>query len=579
MTRRSISGFFSDGRNAADIIAYSGSDVLSVTQFHRDVVRNAERLRTISCQRGVLAYADSYWAAVGILSLFHAGAAVAMLPSARLDGIGKFANPGDHIVVDRPIGQAESVLVLEPGTDTEVAPGDLASDNCVIDLFTSGSTAQPKLISKTLRQLECEAAIVEELFGANLPRLTRVQATVPHHHLYGLTFGLIWPLLAGRPFRREAHEVWETVFASNLANSVLVTSPAHLTRLAGFPQLRLEQRPALILSAGAALPVQAVHETEEILRRPPTEIFGSTETGAIAWRNWVDEAPLWSPLPGVKIGQQDDGRMLVTSPFITGDQPFIGADLIDLQPDQRFRALGRADDICKIEGKRISLSMIETHLLKIPGIIEAAAILLNEDRPRLGAVVKLDRDGKSELMTQGQFRFGQSLRRKLASQLDTASLPKRWRFVDQLPTRAMGKRRVADLQALFVGEASKKQRPAIDEPAIKAMRQGGEAAGSSHVELDLYISRDLPQLDGHFPDLPIVPGVALVDWAVRFTSRYLKLGDGVARALQVKFRRIVSPDTEVTLTLEHQASRHRLAFTYRQSEQILASGSFRVGSS
>ena len=80
----------------------------------------------------------------------------------------------------------------------------------------------------------------------------------------------------------------------------------------------------------------------------------------------------------------------------------------------------------------------------------------------------------------------------------------------------------------------------------------------------------------NIPGFPVVPGVALVDWAVRLAGRYLQIGDGVARALQVKFRRIVAPGNVITLVLEHHPARNRLAFTYRQGEQIFASGTFQA---
>ena len=582
MNRRSISSFFADDRAAGNMVAFAGSATISVAQFHRDVAWNVTRLRGVACRRGLLVCADTYWAAVGILALCQVGATVALPSSTEPQSIATLINPDDYLIADRMIGQAERVMILESGQESRGSLDHLDPDHCFVELFTSGSTAQPKRIEKTLRHLECEAAIIEELFAPILSAKARFHATVPYHHLYGLTFGLIWPLLAGRPFRRDAHEVWETVFASDLSDSVLVTSPAHLTRLAGFPALLPSQRPALILSAGAALPIKAAKETVEILQQQPTEIFGSTETGAIAWRSWTEEAPCWSPLPQVQVRQQSDDRIAITSPFIAGPQPFIGEDIIELQPDGRFHARGRADDICKIEGKRISLSTIEGHLLTLPGILEAAVILLEEDRPRLGAVVKLDDARAAELTKLGEFRFGRSLRRQLTARLDTASLPKRWRFVADLPHRAMGKRRTIDLRALFADavsndETQPNETQPNDEPAIWATRTAADQGGSARIDLDLYISRDLPQLDGHFPGLPIVPGVALVDWAARFAERYLHLGDGVARVLQVKFRRITSPDSLVTLTLEHQVPRNRLAFTYRLADLILASGSFQVG--
>jgi 3-hydroxymyristoyl/3-hydroxydecanoyl-(acyl carrier protein) dehydratase len=116
------------------------------------------------------------------------------------------------------------------------------------------------------------------------------------------------------------------------------------------------------------------------------------------------------------------------------------------------------------------------------------------------------------------------------------------------------------------------QRDRPDEPELRGQRKTEDG-----IELDLFIPTTLSHLEGHFPDLPIVPGVAQIDWAAKYTTRYLELGNGVAASLQVKFRRLMSPETLVTLVLSHQAERGRISFTYRRQDEILASGSFALG--
>jgi acyl-coenzyme A synthetase/AMP-(fatty) acid ligase len=580
MMQRSISGYFVEGRLPSDVVAFGGKSVIDVAQFQRDIAWNAARLRRVDCRRGWVAAADTYWGAVGILALFHAKAGVAMPPTHRLDGLVEDMQLGDLIVTDRQLAGIDDVLVLEPaprdiGQLNLALPGALDVDRCRIDLFTSGSTAKPKRVGKSLRQLECEAQVIEAFFAPQLPLATRIHATVPYQHLYGLTFGLIWPLLAGRPFNRQSHEIWETVFASALDEAVLISSPAHLTRLGGFSPIDDKQRPALILSAGAALPATAVADVATVLRQIPMEIFGSTETGAIASRSWEEIDAPWLPLPGVVVEQSVEGLLSVRSPFIAGGGPFMGEDRIAVQSDGRFRALGRVDDICKIEGKRISLSTVEHHLKQLPEIAEVAVLVLDGDWPRLGAVVKLQPRGQQELDKLGSYRFAQYLRRCLSRRLETAGLPKRWRFVAELPKQPLGKRRIADLQALFSDPAAPRA-ATWGEPEVRGNRPSVAAAGSPRLELDLYIDPNLPQLDGHFPDLPIVPGVALVDWATMFAARHLNIGDGIARSLQVKFRRLIMPGEIVTLVLEHQIDRNRLAFSYQQRAQICATGSFPV---
>ena len=48
-------------------------------------------------------------------------------------------------------------------------------------------------------------------------------------------------------------------------DGVLVTSPAHLSRLAGIDAVASTRKPGLILSAGAPLPQEAVRDSARLL--------------------------------------------------------------------------------------------------------------------------------------------------------------------------------------------------------------------------------------------------------------------------------------------------------------------------
>lgn len=104
------------------------------------------------------------------------------------------------------------------------------------------------------------------------------------------------------------------------------------------------------------------------------------------------------------------------------------------------------------------------------------------------------------------------------------------------------------------------------EPPVLACRQTSDG-----VELDLRIDSDLAPLAGHFPGLPIVPGVCLLDWVVNFSVRHLALLQDGATQFQIKFRNVLQPDREVTLRL-HRLSGGRVQFDYRHLETVYASG-------
>ena len=229
---------------------------------------------------------------------------------------------------------------------------------------------------------------------------------------------------------------------------VIVASPAHLGRLSGIAPLAPARRPRGVFSAGAPLSLAAARDAVAILGVCPTEIFGSTETGAIATRRQTGEDTAWQPLPGISVATDADGRLKLRSPFLGNDDWFETADLIE--PAARgFHLRGRADRIVKIEGKRISLAEIEQALAHLPWAVAAAAVALPGDPVRLAVLVVPSEAGRARLAELGRFRFARLLRKAMTETQEPAGLPRLWRFADRLPGGDMGKRRDADLHALF----------------------------------------------------------------------------------------------------------------------------------
>ena len=113
--------------------------------------------------------------------------------------------------------------------------------------------------------------------------------------------------------------------------------------------------------------------------------------------------------------------------------------------------------------------------------------------------------------------------------------------------------------------------PPTVEPQMLACRP--TKAG---VELDLHVPPALAPFAGHFPGLPIVPGVCLLDWVVRFSSRHLQLLPEGAAQVQIKFRRVMRPACDVTLVLRRLPG-GRVQFDYRHLDTLYASGTISPG--
>jgi 3-hydroxymyristoyl/3-hydroxydecanoyl-(acyl carrier protein) dehydratase len=100
----------------------------------------------------------------------------------------------------------------------------------------------------------------------------------------------------------------------------------------------------------------------------------------------------------------------------------------------------------------------------------------------------------------------------------------------------------------------------------------GERAAPGRVELELRVPPDLEYFAGHFPGMPILPGVVQIDWSIRLGRARLPLRGGFAAAAQLKFLAIVRPGAQLTLTLELKAENTKLNFSYAGAGRKYSSG-------
>lgn len=109
------------------------------------------------------------------------------------------------------------------------------------------------------------------------------------------------------------------------------------------------------------------------------------------------------------------------------------------------------------------------------------------------------------------------------------------------------------------------------------MREHPEVAASrrpepDRVELDLNMHGDIEYFVGHFPGAPIVPGVVQIKWAIDFGRGHLGASGDVLTMEVIKFRKVIRPETLVTLSLRFDESRGRLYFSYDSAEGPHSSG-------
>jgi 3-hydroxymyristoyl/3-hydroxydecanoyl-(acyl carrier protein) dehydratase len=91
------------------------------------------------------------------------------------------------------------------------------------------------------------------------------------------------------------------------------------------------------------------------------------------------------------------------------------------------------------------------------------------------------------------------------------------------------------------------------------------------VELELRVPGDLACLAGHFPGLPVLPGIVQIDWSVKLARTRLALRGQFAAAENLKFLSIVRPEDRLTLALELRACT-QLVFRYFRSDKKYSLG-------
>ena len=517
----------------------------------------------------LLALDSAFHFAAALLACWQKGITPIVAPDTQSGTIQQLQSVIAGIITDRPITEMVTIIVPSTTINSLLAWADRAPQDRALELLTSGSTGIRKRIPKTFAQLADEIGMLHQQWGSTLQGLPRF-ATVSHLHIYGLLFRLLWPLCSGGIFLDRSSLYWEEILGQLPAGAAsIISSPAHLIHL---PQVARQYghdwRNIVIFSSGGPLGRDTALQIAEVCGQAPIEVLGSTETGGIAFRqqtyglDWP-----WHPLPGVTIRVQD-GLLEVCSPFLpepatwsrTGDR----AELVD---EQRFHLRGRADQMVKLSEKRLSLTAMESRLSLHEAVEEARIVLLPPqsqlERSHLAAVVVLTQQGRRLLEGAGTFAFIGTLRDHLTHDFEPVTLPRLWRFPEELPYNAQGKVATEDLLALF----REPLRDQSTDPILLA-REETNAGYTLHCK----VPEDLIYLQGHFPQVAVVPGVCQLRWVIQSIETYLGSTLHLTAMEAVKFHHMLFPGQ--AFFLEVRLDREASKWVYRifSDEQTFASG-------
>lgn len=275
---------------------------------------------------------------------------------------------------------------------------------------TSGSTGEPKRIERIRADLFRETT----WFAQRWADRSRVVCTVPTHHIYGFTHGVLLPAALGVDTVDQEFSLRTSTIRSLRDGDLIVATPTVWSDVArtGMPLPTGVQG----VSAGGPIDAKAWDRLLSLGLEQLTDVYGSTETSAL----------------GVRISYKD--------PFTALDADkarSAGIDVLEWCDEDRFRVSGRADGMVVVAGVNVSPIAVERFLESQPGVQEAAVRLVGD---RLAAFVVPAASSDSDQLPS-------ELNNAVRTNLPAPERPTSITLGSEIPTNGMGKRCSWDIAA------------------------------------------------------------------------------------------------------------------------------------
>ena len=526
---------------------------------------------------------DSYYFTVSLLSMLQSGRKALVTANRQEAFIKEIKKPEYGFLTDEPFAGSVAGANEMPATliqdvlagdatdaenDCEIKFGKFDKSKAEMVMYTSGTTGEPKAVYKRFLQFENELFELVKVFGNDWVN-RKVYSTVNHHHIYGLLFTALLPIATGLPFRRHRID-----FPTELANiageaAVIASSPAFLKRLSAETDRPIEFKcPPIIYSSGGPLPEEVARRACELTGFWTMEIYGSTETGGIAYRQ-SKNGPVWTPFEVCKMSVAENGCLNIKSSYILEPEGFTTGDLVDLYDDGRFLLKGRSDSIVKIEEKRISLPEVEMRLKQTGLVQDVRVVPMVGKRQYLAAAIVLNEVGRTKFAGSPKLAINNYFHDYLLKFIENTVSPKKWRYLEELPQNTEGKIRMRDIQALF-GLA--------ESPNFKILKFHREP-GALTAKLLFPATSDY--YDGHFPEFKLLPAVVQVDMVLRLARNFLEVPKELSKMNRTRFANPILPDVPVLVKITYDADAGKVTFAYtsEDGETSYSNGSLMMNTS
>lgn len=457
----SICDFTAESRPDDFVMCFEGVWSDGVYKTWKDFLCDTAKMRAFiqskDCGEWIL-HCNDYWLfLVTFVALLQCKKQVMLTANISSEFIKEMKKPGQEFLSDaeaaiNSLSAFDIASILKNSAlpqESEIrATPKINSEETRIHMFTSGSTGKPKDVVQRMKEFEQDNAFIFSKWGEEFLR-RKLIATVSQHHIYGFLFTISLPFAAGVPFCRARIEFPSEFEKFSDEKYMIIAVPAFLKRTndaQGETPLPLKE-PFIFTSGGVLLP-EVAKRTNEIFGFWPVEVYGSTETSGIAWRQSKNGLE-WTPFDNAEIWQNEDGCLVIKSPYIKNPEGFETADLVEILPDGKFILKGRSDSIVKIEEKRVSLTEVENRILQSGFVQDVCVVAMSDRRQYLAAAVAFNEAGKQKFSAQKKFDVNMFFHDYLMQFFENVVIPKKWRFVEALPSDLQGKHKKQEIQALF----------------------------------------------------------------------------------------------------------------------------------
>jgi len=455
-------------------------------------------------------------------------------------------------------------------------------DETSVIMYTSGSTGKPKAVQQRLTEFEADNRFIISKWGDEFLK-RKLCSTVSQHHIYGILFSILLPFTLGVPLRRRRIEFPEEMEKLSDAEYMLITVPAFLKRAVEMEKTScLNLKSPWIFTSGGALMFDTAKKTSEVFGFWPVEVYGSTETSGIAWRQSVNGQE-WTVFDNAQISQNQEGCLIIRSPYIKDPAGFETSDMVEILKDGRFLLKGRVDSVVKIEEKRISFLEIENRILQSGLASDVCVIPMEDNRQYLAAAVVFNGKGKERFNGLEKLEINKFWRTYLLQYFENIVIPKKWRYPETLPLDAQGKKKKEDIELLFSGGKEATESGALTGGDL--LSAGFRALGKekviekteNFVSIEFSIPAASPYFDGHFPGFPILPAVAQAELLIRFAARYFGTAVSPLEIKRVKFTDFIRPDAPLLLKLTKKENAVSFNISSPENENVYSTGTIIYG--